>query len=120
MAGQAEARARSRPGLLSTGVRIDQAHNAVLVFAVIMALEAVTVLERAGNVPGDHAELAFRAENRLATVNSRPWVARSTRLDLESEIRLANLSNVAVRALLDFDVHVIRSAVAVDATFLLR
>ena len=120
MAGQAEIRARSRPGLFSAGVRVDQAHNAVLMFAVIMALQTVLVLDRACNVLGNHTELAFRAENCSATECARPWMARSTRLDLEVKIRLADLSDVAVRALLYFHVHIVRSAVAVKAAFLLR
>ena len=119
MAGQAEVRARPGPGVYSTGVRIDQANDAVPVFAVIMALQTVGVFDRACNVPGDHAELAFGAENCPATVNTCPWMARSTRLALETEIRLADLSDVAVRALLNLHMHVICSAVAVDATFLL-
>ena len=40
MAGQAEVCPRSRPGLLAARIRIDQAHNSIAVFAVVMALKA--------------------------------------------------------------------------------
>ena len=118
MARQAEVRARSRPGFLSAGIRVDQAHNAVLMFAVIMALQTVLIFDRACDVLGSHAELTVRSQDSPATEDARPRMARSTRLDLEVKIRLADLSNVAVCTILDLHVHIIRSAVAVNTTVL--
>lgn len=80
MANQAEIRARTGPGMFSTGVGIDQANLTVLMVAMVVAAQAILVLDRPCNVLRCHGELALRPQDRPMAEEARPRMARGAGL----------------------------------------
>ena len=114
MASQTEPGPAAGPWFLTAGVRIDQTHNAATMSAIVMAQQAVVVLDRAGEVLGRHVKFSTRTEDLPATVYIVAGMTADTRIFPDIEIIVPDLPDVAGFTALVVFVMIITTAVTIN------